>query len=129
MLALDAAVELDPALRELVRVRASFVNGCAFCVQLHTHEALAAGEQAHRLFGLAAWEDSPFYTVRERAALALTDAVTDLGAGHVPDGVWDAAAREFEEPELAQLLFAIVAINALNRLAIATRKRPRVARA
>ncbi len=129
MLALDGAVATDPELRELVRVRASMINGCAYCIQLHAREALAAGEASHRLFGLAAWEESPYYTERERAALALTDAVTDLGAGHVSDETWDLAARAFDEPELAQLLFAIVTINAWNRLAIATRKSPQTPRA
>lgn len=124
MLALDAAVELDPELRELVRVRASILNGCAYCVQLHTRDALAAGERSERLFALAAWEESPYFSARERAALAFTDAVTNLQDGHVPDDVYERAAAEFDDEELAQLLFAAVAINAWTRLAIATRKLP-----
>jgi len=124
MAAFDAAVELEPALRELVRVRASLVNGCAYCIRLHTRDALEAGETQERLFALGAWEESPLFTARERAALRLTDAVTLVGEGHVPDAAWAEAAGEFEEAELAQLLFAVVAINAWNRLAIATRKRP-----
>jgi AhpD family alkylhydroperoxidase len=124
MLALDTAVELDPILRELVRVRASLVNGCAYCIRLHTADALELGETPQRLFALAAWEESPLFTARERAALRLTDAVTNLGEGHVPDGAWEEARAEFDERELAQLLFAAVVINAWNRLAIATRKLP-----
>jgi AhpD family alkylhydroperoxidase len=124
MVALDAAIDLDAALRELVKVRASLVNGCAFCIQLHTQDALAAGERPERLFALGAWEESPLFTTRERAALEFTDAVTDIQDGHVPDEVYERAAQEFEPPELARLLFAAVAINAWNRLAIATRKLP-----
>jgi AhpD family alkylhydroperoxidase len=124
LLALDAAISFDPPLRELVKIRGSIVNGCAYCVQLHTQDALAAGEQPHRLFALTAWEEAPFYTARERAALRFTDAVTSLHEGHVPDDVWEAAAEHFESAELAELLFAVVAINAWNRLAIATRKTP-----
>jgi AhpD family alkylhydroperoxidase len=124
MLELDASVSLDPALRELVRLRASILNGCAYCIQLHSRDALAAGEQPHRLHALAAWEESPFFTARERAALRFTDAVTNLADGHVSDEVYEEADEHFDEAELAQLLFAAVAINAWNRLAIATRKLP-----
>ena len=124
MVELDAAVTLDPALRELVRLRASILNGCAYCIQLHSRDALAAGEQPHRLHAVAAWEESPFFTARERAALRFTDAVTNLGDGHVSDDVYEEASEHFDEAELAQLLFAAVAINAWNRLAIATRKLP-----
>jgi AhpD family alkylhydroperoxidase len=124
MLELDAAISFDPPLRELVKVRASILNGCAYCIQLHTQDALRAGEQQHRVFALAAWEESPFFTARERAALGFTDAVTNLHEGHVPDEVYEQASEHFESEELAELLFAIVAINAWNRLAIATRKTP-----
>lgn len=109
-----------------MKVRASLANGCAYCIQLHTEDALAAGEKLDRLFALGAWRESPLFTPRERAALAFTDAVTDIGDGHVPDEVYDQAAEEFDDGELAQLLFAVVAINGWNRLAIATRKTPRV---
>jgi AhpD family alkylhydroperoxidase len=128
MVAFDAAIELEPALRELVRARASIVNGCAYCIQLHTQDALGAGEREERLFALAAWEESPLFTSRERAALAFTDAVTDIRSGHVPDDVYERAAAEFGTEGLAQLLFAAVAINAWNRLAIATRKLPPASR-
>src|SRR5436309_15997297 len=89
MVALDDAVSLDPVLRELVRLRASIVNGCAYCMQLHSRNALAAGEEPHRLFALAAWEESPFFSRRERAALRFTDAVTNLSGGHVSDDVYE----------------------------------------
>lgn len=114
----------DPALYELIKLRASMINGCAFCVDMHSRDALAAGEDSRRLFGVAAWADAPFYTDRERAALALTDAVTRLGDGGVPDDVWDTAAKHFSEEELANLLTAIATINVWNRLSIATRTEP-----
>lgn len=124
MLELDAAISFDPPLRELIKVRTSILNGCTYCIQLHTQDALRAGVQQHRLFALAAWEEAPFFTARERAALGFTDSVTNLHAGHVPDDVYDHASEHFESEELGELLFAIVAINAWNRLAIATRKTP-----
>jgi AhpD family alkylhydroperoxidase len=127
MVALDDTVDLDPQLRELVKIRASMLNGCAFCIQLHTQDALAAGERAERLFALAAWDESPFFTARERAALRFADAVTQLAPGGVSDEVYDEARAHFDEAELAQLLFAVVAINAWNRLAVASRKLTRPA--
>jgi alkylhydroperoxidase family enzyme len=100
------------------------INGCAFCVDMHSRDALAAGEDSRRLFGVAAWHDAPFYTERERAALALTDAVTRLGDDGVPDDVWNAAAKHFTEEELGNLLMAITTINVWNRLSISTRSEP-----
>jgi AhpD family alkylhydroperoxidase len=114
----------DPVLYELVKLRASMINGCAFCVDMHSRDALAAGEDSRRLFGVAAWHEAPFYTEKERAALALTDAVTRLGDNGVPDGVWATAAKHFTEEELANLLMAIATINVWNRLSIATRNEP-----
>jgi AhpD family alkylhydroperoxidase len=128
LLALDAVVQLDPVLRELVRTRASILNGCAYCIQLHTQDALAAGERDERLFALGAWQESSFFTARERAALRFTDAVTQLAPGGVSDEAYDEACAHFDEAELAQLLFAVVAINAFNRLAVTTRKRTLPAR-
>jgi AhpD family alkylhydroperoxidase len=122
--ALDAVIQLESGLRELVKIRASILNGCAYCIQLHTQEALAADEDAERLFALAAWHESSFFTARERAALRFTDAVTQLPPGGVADDVYDEARAHFDESELPQLLFAIVAINAWNRLAVASRKPP-----
>ena len=113
----------DPVLYELVKLRASIVNGCGFCVDMHSTEALAAGESSRRLFGVAAWREAEsLFTEKERAAFALTDAVTRLGDGGVPDDVWDAAAAHFEKAELANLLMAIATINVWNRLAIATKQ-------
>ena len=124
MNALDDAVELDPGLRDLVSLRASILNGCAYCVDMHTLDARKRGESEQRLYAVAAWPEAPFFDERERAALALTDAVTQVGSGQVPRAVWDEAAAHFPEEELAKLLWAIVVINAWNRIAIATRMEP-----
>lgn len=113
----------DPVLYELVKLRASIVNGCGFCVDMHSTEALRAGESSRRLFGVAAWREAEsLFTEKERAAFALTDAVTRLGDHGVPDDVWDTAAAHFDKTELANLLVAIATINVWNRLAIATRQ-------
>lgn len=119
--------QVDPTLLHLIKVRASMVNECSFCVDMHTTDALKDGETTQRLFGLAAWSDSPFYDERERAALALTDAVTLLGRGGVPDDVWDAAVAQFGAEDTAHVLLAIGMINLWNRLMIATRRQPEVA--
>src|SRR4051794_4463427 len=115
------AIELDPPLAELVRVRASILNGCAYCVDMHTKDARAAGETEPRLYAVATWHESPLFSERERAAFALTDVVTVIAGAHVPRAVYDAAAEQFEEPELAQLIWTITAINAWNRVAVTTR--------
>jgi AhpD family alkylhydroperoxidase len=115
---------VDHTLYHLVKLRASMTNGCAYCVDMHSRDALAAGETTARLFGLAAWHDAPFFTERERAVLALTDAVTELPTGGVPDEVWDEAARHFDDRDLANLLIAIGVINLWNRIAIPTRIEP-----
>lgn len=112
---------LEPTLLELVRVRASQLNGCAYCIDLHSRDALAAGEPPERLLGLAAWRETPRYTDRERAALALTDAVTLIAEGGVADDVLDDAEQVFTPAEMAALLYAIVEINSWNRLAITAR--------
>jgi AhpD family alkylhydroperoxidase len=122
---------LDHALLELVKLRASQINGCAHCIDMHTKELRAAGESEQRLYLLDAWEESPFYSERERAALAWTEALTLITEGHVPDEVYEAARARFSEEELANLTLAIVAINGANRLNIAFRTVPgsyRVAR-
>ncbi|MEV4467128.1 carboxymuconolactone decarboxylase family protein [Micromonospora echinofusca] len=106
---------------ELVKLRASMLNGCAFCVDMHSRDALAAGESDRRLFAVAAWREAPFFDERERTALALTDAVTRLGEHGVPDDVWDAAAKVWSEKELADLLMAIATINVWNRIAVTCR--------
>ena len=124
MLALEEYVRssgIDPTLLHLVKVRASFLNGCAYCIDMHTKDARAAGETEHRLYALAAWRDTPFFTARERAALAWTDAVTRLGPDGVADEVYETARAQFQEAELVRLTLAIVAINGWNRLSIAFR--------
>ncbi|MEU3455972.1 carboxymuconolactone decarboxylase family protein [Micromonospora sp. NPDC006766] len=115
---------LDHTVLELVKLRASMLNGCAFCVDMHSRDALAAGESSRRLFAVAAWREAPFFDERERTALALTDAVTRLGEHGVPDEVWDAVAKVWPEKELADLLVAIATINVWNRLVISTRTQP-----
>jgi AhpD family alkylhydroperoxidase len=122
--AFDAAIELDGRLRDLISLRASIINGCAYCIDLHTKDARKAGESEQRLYAVAAWHEAPFFDERERAALALTDAVTLVSDEHVSRAIWDEAAAHFDKAELAQLLWAIIAINAWNRLAIATRMEP-----
>jgi AhpD family alkylhydroperoxidase len=124
MLALEEYVRstgLEARLLDLVRLRASYLNGCAFCVDMHTKDARAAGESEQRLYAVAVWRDTPFFTPRERAALAWTEAVTQLGREGVPDDVYDAARAHFDEVELVRLTMAIVAINGWNRLNVAFR--------
>jgi len=118
---LGQSIELDAGLQELVKVRASILNGCAFCVDMHTTAARAAGESERRLHALAAWEDAPFFSPRERAALALTDAVTRIGENRVGQELYDAVTVHFEPEELAHLIIAISVINAWNRIAITSR--------
>lgn len=115
---------LERSLIELVKLRASEMNGCAYCVDMHTKDARLQGEQEQRLYALVAWEETPFFTERERAALAWTEAVTRIGEGHVPDSVYENARRHFSEKELVDLTLAIVAINGWNRLAISFRTVP-----
>ena len=111
---------LDANLLELVKMRASQINGCAYCVDMHTRDALAGGETDRRLFALSAWRESPLFTARECAALALTDAVTLISDPRGLDEAYDAAAEHFERGELAALLYLIVTINGWNRLAVTT---------
>jgi AhpD family alkylhydroperoxidase len=115
---------LEHGLLELVKLRASQLNGCAHCIDMHTKELRADGESEQRLYLLDAWRESPFYSERERAALAWTEALTLVTDGHVPDDVYAAARGEFSEEELANLSVAIVAINGANRLNIAFRTVP-----
>ncbi|MGH2459530.1 MAG: carboxymuconolactone decarboxylase family protein [Chloroflexota bacterium] len=118
--------ELEPSLLELVKLRASQINGCAFCIDMHTKDARARGETEQRLYELDAWRETPFYTERERAALAWTEAVTRVSDTHVPDEVYELARTQFGEKELVDLTLAIVAINGWNRLAISFRSVPGV---
>ncbi|MYS24082.1 alkylhydroperoxidase AhpD family core domain-containing protein [Streptomyces sp. DvalAA-14] len=128
MIALDraAADGLDPVVSELVRVRSSQLNGCAYCVDMHTADARQLGLTEQKLYGVAVWRETPFFTARERAALALAEAVTGLGAHGVPDAVYDEAARLFDEEELSRLLAMCVTINAWNRIGVASRLSPQV---
>lgn len=111
----------DTTLAELVKIRASQLNGCAYCLEMHTREARALGETEPRLHLLAAWRESPLYTERERAALAWTEAITLIAEAGAPDDVYAAARAHFSEEELVQLTLAIGVINTWNRLAIAFR--------
>jgi AhpD family alkylhydroperoxidase len=124
MARVEERITFDARLRHLVKLRASQLNGCAFCLDMHHTEARADGESEARLAQLPAWAESPFFDDRERAALALTEAVTLLSETHVPDAVWEEAAAHFAPDELANLLFAIAAINTWNRLMVATRAFP-----
>nr|WP_066927084.1 carboxymuconolactone decarboxylase family protein [Streptomyces sp. NBRC 110611] len=127
MIALDVAARkgVDPTLAELVKIRASQLNRCALCIDMHIAEARKAGETEQRVHLLNAWEEAPgFYTEKERAALALTEAITVLTDGFVPDAVYERAAAHFEDAELAQLIALITTINAWNRFGVSTRRAP-----
>ena len=115
---------LEESLIELVKMRASQINGCAYCLDMHSKDARANGETEQRLYALNAWRETPFYTDRERAALAWAEALTEVARTHAPDDVYDAARQHFSEKELVDLTLAIVAINGWNRLAIGFRSVP-----
>jgi len=124
MLSLEQYVRgsgLDGKLLELVKVRASQINGCAYCLDMHTKDARAHGETEQRLYGLSAWREAPYYSDRERAALEWTEAVTRLGAEGVPDDVFATAHAAFSDVDLVNLTMALIAINGWNRIAIAFR--------
>jgi AhpD family alkylhydroperoxidase len=114
-------VEFDPQLRELVRIRASQINGCAYCIDMHTKDARAIGETEQRIYALPAWRETPFFTGKERAALAFTESVTLLATDHVPTEDYDAVAEQFSPEEVAALVSLIVAINAWNAVGVSTR--------
>jgi AhpD family alkylhydroperoxidase len=113
--------ELEAELLELVKLRASLMNGCAYCVDLHTKDARAKGETEQRLFAVPVWRETPFFTPRERAALAWTEAVTEIGRAGVSDVLYNEARSQFTEKELVDLTIAVIAINAWNRLAVTFR--------
>lgn len=115
---------LEIPLLHLIKLRASQINGCAYCLDMHWKDLRALGESEQRLYGLDAWRESPYYTDRERAALAWTEAVTLITDGHVPDSVYEEVRAYFSQKELADLTLAIATINAWNRLAIASRAEP-----
>ncbi len=112
---------LEPSLMELVKIRASQINGCAFCLHMHTRDARAKGEKEERIYVLDAWRESPLYSERERAALAWTEAVTLVSQTHVPDEVYEQARSAFSEEELVKLTLLVVTINGWNRFAIGFR--------
>jgi AhpD family alkylhydroperoxidase len=112
---------LEPALVELVKLRASVMNGCAYCVDMHTKDARAKGETEQRLYAVSVWRETPFFNPRERAALAWTEAVTDIGRSGVSDDLYDEARAQFSDKELVDLTAAVIAINGWNRLAITFR--------
>jgi AhpD family alkylhydroperoxidase len=114
-------VDFDPRLRELVRIRASQLNGCAYCIDMHSKDARAVGESDQRIYALPAWREVPFFTDRERAALAFTETVTLLAETHVPDEAYDDVAAHFGPEEIAALVSLITTINAWNALAVSTR--------
>lgn len=117
--AADSAI--DERLNGLVKIRASQLNGCAYCIDMHTKDARLAGETEQRIYALDAWRETPFYSDRERAALEWTEAVTQLADTHVPDSVYERVSRHFGEAELVALTFAVIVINAWNRLAVSFR--------
>jgi AhpD family alkylhydroperoxidase len=119
MVRLEERIVLDPALKSLVKVRVSQINGCAHCLDMHWAHAREHGESELRLAQLGAWQESPFFDAWERAALALAESMTHISATHVPDDVMDEAARHFDADELGHLLFAIGAINLWNRVVVA----------
>lgn len=120
MLALsnEAAKAIDHTLFELVKIRASQINGCAYCIDMHTKDARVAGETEQRIYGLSAWRETPFYTDKERAALEWTEAVTELSKGHVTDDLYQRVSAHFTEEEMVALTFGVVVINGWNRLAV-----------
>jgi len=127
MLALEKYVHacgLEPKLIELVKMRASQINGCAYCLDMHSKDARALGETEQRLYALNAWRETPFYGERERAALEWTEAVTLVAETHVPDEIYEQARKHFSEKELLDLTFAVVVINSWNRLAVSLRAVP-----
>ncbi|TMV50839.1 carboxymuconolactone decarboxylase family protein [Paenibacillus mesophilus] len=128
MLGLENYVEgtsIPKPLRELIKIRASQINSCAFCIDMHTKEARALGETEQRIYGLNAWRETPFYTPEERAVLALTEAVTLLADTHVPDDVYEEVRTFYDEKQTAEIIMQIVVINAWNRIGVTTRLMPK----
>lgn len=127
LLTLSAYVKhsgLDQKLLELVKIRSSQMNGCAYCLDMHTKDARKIGETEQRIYALSAWRETPFFTDQERAGLEWTEAVTAVGQSHVPDEIYELARKHFSEKELVDLTIAIVVINGWNRIAIAFRTVP-----
>jgi AhpD family alkylhydroperoxidase len=112
-------------LKELIKIRASQINGCAYCIDMHTKDARALGETEQRIYALSAWRDTPYFTPAERAVLALTESVTVITKEHVPDAVYDEVARHFDSKQVGEIIMAIITINAWNRIAISTNMMPK----
>ena len=123
MLSLSSEVEaaIERPLFELIKIRASQINGCAYCLDMHTKDARRAGETEQRIYALSAWRETPFFTDRERAALEWTEALTRVADTHVPDDVFERVSRQFREEEIVALTFGVVVINSWNRLASSLR--------
>jgi AhpD family alkylhydroperoxidase len=119
-----ATCSLEQGLMDLVKLRASQINGCAYCIDMHSKDLRASGESEQRLYELDAWGETPFYTERERAALLWTETVTRVADTHVPDDIYEQVRQQFTEPELADLTFVIATINVWNRLCISFRSQP-----
>jgi AhpD family alkylhydroperoxidase len=127
MLQLEAVVRrggLDPKLLELIKIRASQMNGCAYCIDMHTKDARIKGETEQRIYALDAWRETPFFTEKERAALAWTEALTNIQTGHAPDAVFEQLRKNFSEEEIVTLTLAVTMINTWNRIAIGFRMVP-----
>ena len=127
MVQLEGAVRrsgIDPTLLELVKIRASQLNGCAYCIDMHTKDARARGETEQRIYALSAWRETPFFSDKERAALAWTEAITNIQQGHAHDAVYDELSSNFTEEERVNLTLAIITINGWNRIAIGFRTVP-----
>jgi AhpD family alkylhydroperoxidase len=119
-----ARTSIDKRLKELIKIRASQINGCAFCLNMHTKEARELGETEQRIYALNAWRETPYFTPEERTVLALTEAVTLVAESHVPDDVYNEAAQYFDKKQMSEIIMQIVTINAWNRLAVTARKMP-----
>jgi AhpD family alkylhydroperoxidase len=117
----ESAKQLDHKLMALVKIRASQINGCAYCIDMHTKDARAEGETEQRIYALSAWRETPFYSERERAALEWTESLTLISEGHVPDDVYERVSAEFDDDELVALTFGVIVINSWNRLAVTFR--------
>ncbi len=120
-LSTEASARIEPRLFELVKIRASQINGCAYCLDMHTKDARQAGETEQRIYALNTWRETPFYTDRERAALEWTESLTRISESHVPDDLFERVSAQFDEAELVALTFGVIVINSWNRLSISFR--------
>lgn len=119
-----ANIDLDKKVKELIKIRASQINSCAFCIDMHTKDARRMGETEQRIYALNAWSETPFFTPEERAVLALTEAITLVADTHVPDDVYNEVRKYYNEKQTADMIMAIVTINAWNRIGVSTRLMP-----